>query len=181
MKLVDIVRDANSNLLRSKARTILTVIAIFIGAFTLTVTNGIGSGVSKYIDQQLGNLGAEDVIVVQARMDDDFTSGPKKYEEAETGTSANSGFGVLIPMMNDQDISEITAVSGIVSAEPMLAPAPDYIVGPNNEKYQVMTALFITGTNLELTSGELPDNESAQNEITLPLRGSAVARIAKIY
>ncbi len=174
MKLIDIVRDANSNLLRSKARTILTVIAIFIGAFTLTVTNGIGAGVSKYIDQQLGNLGAEDVIVVQARMDDDFTSGPSKYEEAETGTSANSGFGVLIPMMNDQDINEITAVSGVVSAEPMLAPAPDYIVGPNNEKYQVMTALFITGTNLELTSGELPDNESAQNEITLPFDYSPV-------
>ncbi len=168
MKLIDIIRDANSNLLRSKARTILTIIAIFIGALTLTVTNGIGSGVSKYIDQQLGNLGAEDVIVVQPQADDSFGSGPQKYEEAETGTSSNSGFGLLIPMMNDQDIQEITAVSGVVSAEPMLTPAPDYIVGPNNEKYQMLAQPFISGTNLELASGVLPDNESGENQLTLP-------------
>ena len=136
MKLIDIIRDANNNLLRSKARTFLTIIAIFIGAFTLTVTNGIGAGISKYIDQQLGNLGAEDVIVVQPSMEENFDSGPQKYEESETGTNANSGFGVLIPMMNDEDIQRISAVTGIVSAEPMLTPAPDYIIGPNNEKYQ---------------------------------------------
>lgn len=174
MKLVDIIRDANSNLLRSKARTILTVIAIFIGAFTLTVTNGIGAGVSKYIDQQLGNLGAEDVIVVQPRMDDSFGSGPQKYEEAETGTNSNSGFGVLIPMMNDEDIKEITAVSGVISAEPMLTPAPDYIVGPNGEKYQMLAQPFISGTNLELASGKLPSNESGENELTLPFDHSPV-------
>lgn len=168
MKLIDIIRDANGNLLRSKARTLLTIIAIFIGALTLTITNGIGSGVSKYIDQQLGNLGAEDVIVVQPRMDDGFTSGPQKYEEGGAGTSSNSGLGFLMPMMNDQDIEDITAVPGVVSAEPLLAAAPDYIEGPNGEKYQIMTSPFISGTNLELVSGNLPDNGSAENELTLP-------------
>lgn len=169
MKLVDIIRDANGNLLRSKARTLLTIIAIFIGALTLTVTNGIGSGVSKYIDQQLGNLGAEDVIIVQPRVgSDDFTSGPQKYEETGSGSSANSGFGFLLPTMSDEDIEEITNVRGILSAEPMLAAAPDYIVGPNSEKYKILTSPFIAGTNLELASGKLPNNESSDNQLTLP-------------
>lgn len=174
MKFIDIVRDANGNLLRSKARTLLTIIAIFIGALTLTITNGIGAGVSKYIEQQLGNLGAEDVIVVQPRMDDNFTSGPQKYDESKAGSSSNSGFGFLVPMMSDQDIKDITSISGVASAEPLLSAAPDYVIGPNGEKYQLMAAPFITGTNLELVSGTLPDNGSAQNQLTLPFDHSPV-------
>src|SRR5690606_11965695 len=115
------IRDANSNLFRSKARTVLTIIAIFIGAMTLTITNGIGEGVSKYIDKELGNLGAEDVIVVQPKMDEAFGSGPKKYDEAALSTDA--GYGVAIPLLQDSDVKNVAAVSGVVSAEPLLSAA----------------------------------------------------------
>ncbi len=166
MKLIDILRDANSNLFRSKARTTLTVIAIFIGAMTLTITNGIGEGVSKYIDKQLGNLGAEDVIIVQPKMEDTFGTGPKKYD-AEQLSSAG-GYGIMMPLLQDKDIATITAVPGVVSAEPLLSAAPDYIVGPNDEKYQLVVSVFIGGTNLGLIAGELPDNGSPENQLTLP-------------
>lgn len=173
MKVTDIIRDANSNLLRSKARSSLTIIAIFIGALTLTVTNGIGSGVSQYIDKQLGNLGAKDVIVVQPRTDDNMTSGPQKYE-ADAGANSNRGFGFLMPLLDDEDIAAITAVPGVINAEPLLSATPDYIAGPNNEKYQILTSPFITGTNIELVSGSLPDNGSPQNELTIPFDHSSV-------
>ena len=35
MRIIDILRDANSNLWRSKIRSILTILAIFIGSFTI--------------------------------------------------------------------------------------------------------------------------------------------------
>ena len=38
MKLYDIIRMANSNLWRNKSRTLLTVLAVFIGAFTIMMT-----------------------------------------------------------------------------------------------------------------------------------------------
>ena len=63
MKLRDIFLTANGNMRRSKMRTFLTVLAVFIGALTLTLTNGLGSGVSSYLDRQLGNLGQEDVLL----------------------------------------------------------------------------------------------------------------------
>src|SRR5690606_15421863 len=119
MKLIDIIRDANSNLLRSKARTILTVIAIFIGAMTLTITNGIGQGVSKYIDQQLGNLGAEDVIVVQPKMDESFGTGPQEYDPDKASSPA-SGLGFSMPLLQEKDIKNITTVPGVINAEPLL-------------------------------------------------------------
>lgn len=166
MKFIDIVRDANSNLFRSKARTTLTIIAIFIGALTLTITNGIGQGVSKYIDKQLGNLGAEDVIVVQPKIDDAFGTGPKKYDAEQL--SSTGGYGIARPLLQDKDIKNITSVAGVISAEPLLSAAPDYVFGPNNEKYQLTVSAFIAGTNLDLVSGALPDNGSAENELIIP-------------
>ena len=74
MRLIDIFLTANSNMFRSKLRTSLTIIAIFIGGLTLTLTNGIGSGISSYIDKQLGNLGANNVLIVQVA--DANSSGP---------------------------------------------------------------------------------------------------------
>ena len=50
MKLYDIIRMANSNLWRNKSRTLLTVLAVFIGAFTIMMTTGINTGVNNYID-----------------------------------------------------------------------------------------------------------------------------------
>lgn len=167
MKLVDIIRDANSNLLRSKARTTLTIIAIFIGAMTLTITNGIGQGVSKYIDQQLGNIGAEDVIVVQPKMEESFNAGPQEYDP-EQASSVAGGYGFTMPLLQDRDVKNVASVPGVINAEPLLSATPDYIVGPSTTKFQLMVSAYIAGTNLELSSGQLPNNGSAQNELTLP-------------
>lgn len=168
MRIIDIIKDANGNLLRSKLRTALTIIAIFIGAMTLTITNGIGSGISTYIDKQLGNLGAEDVLVVQPKMDNSFGGGPKEYEPGQTSGNVYGGFGPTIPMLSESDIESIASVDGIVSAEPLLGAAPDYVVGPNDKKYQLTVSGFIAGTNLAIDVGSAPDNGSKQNELVLP-------------
>ena len=46
MKFWDIVRGANSNLLRNKGRSFLTILAIFIGSFTIIMTTGVNNGVN---------------------------------------------------------------------------------------------------------------------------------------
>lgn len=167
MKISDIIRDANSNLFRSKARTILTVIAIFIGGFTLTVTNGIGDGVSDYIDKQLGNLGAEDVLIVQQRMEDSFTNGPQKFDEDQSSGSMMGGFGPTIPLLDEKDIETVKAVDGVLSVKPLLGASPDFIEGPSEEKYKLTISAFIDGTNIDLASGIMPDNSSERNEVVL--------------
>ena len=56
MRAIDVVTAAVRNSFRSRLRTSLTVIAIFIGAFTLTITNGLGTGINNYIDTQVSSL-----------------------------------------------------------------------------------------------------------------------------
>src|SRR5690554_1306630 len=64
MKFTEVIRTAVGNAFRSKLRTTLTVLAIFVGAFTLTLTNGVGTGITNYIDSQVSSFGASDVMTI---------------------------------------------------------------------------------------------------------------------
>ena len=44
MKARDILRTAVSNTFRSRARTVLTILAISVGAFTISLTSALGAG-----------------------------------------------------------------------------------------------------------------------------------------
>jgi putative ABC transport system permease protein len=88
MKATDIVATAIGDSFRSRLRTTLTVIAIFIGAFTLTLTNGLGAGVNNYIDSQVASIGAPDVMNVSKPVEPtEETEGPQPYEESGRTTS----------------------------------------------------------------------------------------------
>ena len=49
MRTADVVRSATRNAFRSRLRTTLTVLSLFVGAFTLTLTTALGAGVSDYV------------------------------------------------------------------------------------------------------------------------------------
>lgn len=78
MKLKDLIITANRNLFRNKLRTLLTVLAIFVGAFTLTLTNGLGDGLKDYIEKQVKNFEGNDILFVKRKFEL-----PKDKEEGE--------------------------------------------------------------------------------------------------
>ncbi len=78
MKLNDLIITANRNLFRNKLRTLLTVLAIFVGAFTLTLTNGVGDGLKDYIEKQVKNFEGNNVLFVSRKFEM-----PKDKEEGE--------------------------------------------------------------------------------------------------
>ena len=67
MKLLDIIRDANANLLRNKLRSFLTILAIFIGSFSIISTSAIQAGVNGFIDQQVDSYGGEGYLAVVSK------------------------------------------------------------------------------------------------------------------
>ena len=69
MKTADLFGTALTNTLRSKMRTVLTVIAIVIGAFALTLTSGLGSGVNKYVSTIVEGYGDDSQMYVMAAAD----------------------------------------------------------------------------------------------------------------
>lgn len=170
MKTRDLIKSAISNTFRSKTRTTLTVLAIFIGAFTLTITNALGAGVSDYVHKQVSALGANDVLVLTKADSSSGKSGPKEYSP-ENSTSATSGtpFGGSVSALSQKNLDQAAKVSGVKRVVPIQSVAVSYIEHGNSKKYEV--SLNATGavSKSDLNAGAQLDKNSKQKQILLPL------------
>jgi len=170
MRTVDIIRAAVRNSFRSRLRTSLTVIAIFIGAFTLTITNGLGTGINNYIDTQLGSLGADDVMAVSKPVEvADPTEGPSKYDpDAAEEIAANGPPGSTVTAMTDDDLDVIREIANVKSIEPSVAIGPDYIQYDGGSKYELGVSPTSDGIAVELVAGDDFDPRASELELVLP-------------
>ncbi len=166
MKLWDIIGSATSNMFRSKVRTGLTILAIFIGAFTITLTVGISSGVTTYLDKQVSSVGAKNVLIIRRKVEVNMSNTLKKYEPDQKNNSAQAA--LLSAMLNDSDVAKIKTQSGLTNFYAVSAVTPSYISGLNGDKYQVSTQPFIDGSQFEVIAGKLISGKDAENEILLP-------------
>lgn len=177
MKLQDILTTASANMLRSKVRTMLTILAIFIGAFTLSLTNGIGAGVSGYMDKQVNTMGPKDVITIQ-RKDTQAAAkdsgDPEKYNPKNAGgANITSRFpiaaGARGGAITEADITELKTVKDLTDIQPVRAVSPDYVQGVNGEKYKLTTSPIGTRATLDLAAGQQVHDDSTENRIVLPI------------
>ena len=170
MRSVDILTTAIGNTFRSRLRTTLTVIAIFIGAFTLTITNGLGTGINNYIDTQLGSIGAPDVLTVTKPTETtDTEDGPAKYDpDAASEVSADGPPGTTVLAMTQDDLDAIADIGGVNSVEPVLSVRPDYVEWQDNGKYEISVSEFSAGMSLDLAAGDGFETGSAAAELVVP-------------
>ena len=167
MRPTDLLQTATTNMFRARVRTVLTIVAVFIGAATITLTNGIGSGVKDYLAQQIGGLGATNVLFVTVTNPDTSpNSGPVKYTPNNVTTS--SGVGQQQSMLTTNDLERIrAAIPEIITLVPAHSPAPDYIVGVG-DKYRLAVVQAFGAGAVAMVVGRAVDNASSQNEISIP-------------
>ena len=171
MRTGDLVRTAVRNTFRSKLRTTLTVLAIFVGAFTLTLTNAVGAGVSQYVDAQVGALGSPDVfIVTQASQTASADDGPVEYDPNGSAlVSSNQGPpGTTTQALTNTDLTTIGDTAGLVSVDPVRSVRPDYIEISGSTQYEFSINATSAVTTADLTAGAQLDGGSSEAELVLP-------------
>lgn len=172
MNVFDLIRSAVKNSLRSKTRTTLTVLAIFIGAFTLTLTSGVGTGINRYIDTTVASVGADDVITV-TKAAEDTADGPVEYDpSAVADDSPNTPPGTpgsSLVALTSADLTTIGGVTGVLSVEPQLIVSPDYVKVADGTAYEANVGSFLPGMSLELAAGAEPDAASSDYQIAIPV------------
>lgn len=166
MKFTDILGSASASLLRNKTRTILTVVAIFIGAFTIALTVGLGSGVSSYLDQQVKAVGAGDVLLVQPKATTQQSSGPKKYDPNARARTAQDQMAGFSGTLDDAALGRIGDVDGITKVTPIQMLSADYVQG-TGDRYQLQVMQYTTGQSIDLAAGHGLDNGATQAQIVL--------------
>jgi putative ABC transport system permease protein len=169
MRTIDILRASIRNSFRSRLRTTLTVIAIFIGAFTLTITNGLGIGINNYIDTQLGSLGASDVMTVTKPTEVVAASdGPSKYKpESAEEVQANGPPGSTVLAMTGDDLDTLRGLDNVVSVDAAVRVAPDFISHDGSDKYE-LTVSDSDGIAVTVVAGEEFDANTPDPEIVIP-------------
>jgi putative ABC transport system permease protein len=175
MKKLDIIQTASSNLWRNKTRSILTIIAILIGSATLSVTNGIGDGIKSYLNRQIGNLGANNTLIISVASGTEgaTSSEPEKYnpdrQTASTiGGGANTGLSNFV--LTKADIEKISATPGIVSVRPTRPLSADYVTTEKaKDKYTLtIQEQYSDDFTLDMAAGRQVSIANLANEIVLP-------------
>lgn len=156
MNTLEILGTAIGNTFRSRLRTALTVLAIFVGAFTLTLTNGLGVGIKSYIDTQVAGLGGQDLMSVAKASTLEATGlssddGPRRYDPEASFFTVGSG--MQFEAMTPADLELLSAIEGVVSVEPVRVVAPDYVAYQDGEKYEIMVSPAPSSIQLDLAAG----------------------------
>ena len=171
MKAVDILKTAIGNSFRSRLRTTLTVIAIFIGAFTLTITNGLGTGINQYITDQVASIGAPDIMTVTKPVAaTDSSSGPRPYVATDPTAVANGAGrpGSTVLALTADDITAIGKIPGIISVDPRVSVSPDYVEYSDKGKFQLGVSPLGGGVRIDLAAGSAFTDGTSDRQIILP-------------
>lgn len=173
MRTVDLIGTAVANTFRSKTRTILTILAIFVGAFTLTLTNGLGTGINAYIDDTVSSVGASDTMTVTKTADTGgglgaATSGPKEYDPDAVAAAGAGAPGSTVVALTPTDLDELGGIDGVLDVQAVKSISTDYIEAGGGTKYVVGVGGLISGQSVTLLDGAQPDDDTDTLQLVLP-------------
>lgn len=170
MKTSDLISSAISNTFRSKLRTTLTVLALFIGAFTLTLTTAVGAGVTDYVTKQVDSLGASDVFIISGQAQASTSDGPAEYDPKTSTASDGTNAGPLAggTALTEADLETLTNTPGLTDVSPVRSVAFDYIQSGSGTQYEFTANPASSITKADLVAGEQLSSTSSENQVILP-------------
>lgn len=170
MKTRDLIRAATRNAFRSKLRTTLTVLSLFVGAFTLTLTTALGAGVNDYVERQVATLSSGDLLLVSPAASTDTTEGPNEFDpdgRQQAGAANPLAGGTLL---NEDDIDAIRAVGGVRQVEAVSQIQIDWVAASADPdgRYEIDINPTSSIGRSDLVAGAQLDQETSEHQILLP-------------
>ena len=147
MRFMDMIGMSFSNLARRPMRTMLTVLAVVIGATLVTLVISIGNGLSGFVVDQFGLMVSEEAITVTTVEISGF--------EGNGGAPHEVGISeveIAVPF-TAQDIENIQAISGVERVDYYVYINAEYISAEGSGKrYEVFAD---TGADYEIEVRQL--------------------------
>ncbi|MEI7674147.1 MAG: ABC transporter permease [bacterium] len=170
MSFIDIVKRSLRNLLTSKARTILTALAIAVGTFALTLTLGASNGAKEYANNIVrSNFDPTELIVSKdpnlfSRQD---ATKPQVYNPSFGSISTFGGETRQVQYLNTADIAKIATTKGVSSVQPAITVSLQYVTRDGQKKYIGTLAPYNSYQKPELLAGSIPE-KIQDNTLILP-------------
>lgn len=150
MKLIDITIRAGRSLKQAKARTLLTSLAIGVGAFTIVLSLAIGAGGRDYASNIITSNTNPQELFVQPKQDaNNDPSKPQKYTDSPT-----ISFGAFsTKLLPQSDIDKIAKLDGVAKATPIYSVQIKYMTTVGQDKYLGDVRSFNKGVKLDYLAG----------------------------
>ena len=159
MKVIDIIHDANSNLWRNKIRSVLTILAIFVGSFTIILNSAINAGVNDWMNKQIENMGGDGYLeMMPTETYDTMASmlsgnGPQEYTEDKDNANAST-------YIKDEQIEAAKKIDGIKVFNALPNSTADYVTSKKtNKRYRINLNLVVEGINFDMSNGVSPNTD----------------------
>jgi putative ABC transport system permease protein len=171
MRTTNIIRRAGRSLKNAKARTVLTSLAIAVGAFTLTIAIAAGEGAREYANTLL-TTNIDPQILAIAKEKSFFEggqTGPQEYDPNANLVQRAAGRTVIKQLTQD-DIDAIAARDDIASVNPQYVINAQYITREGQKKYTADVIQYDSGVTQTVAAGQLPPLRSNINDdqVALP-------------
>lgn len=170
MYISDIIRRSGRNLRQAKARTILTALAIAVGAFALTLTLAASNGAKSFINGIIeDNFDPAELIVAkdQETFDGADSSKPKEYDDNFGAGMSNAGAITQIKKLDANDIKTLETIEGVENVRLELILNLPYITRPGQKKYIATIQAENPYQKIDLKAGTRPAKLD-QHQILLP-------------
>ena len=166
MKTSDIIISANKNLLKNKLRSFLTILAIFVGSFTIIMNSAISAGVNSFIDKQVSSIGGDGYLemmpteMLESAMSMLNTKNVQEYSEDEDASQT--------VYIKDEQVKKAREIEGVKSFEPLASASADYVTSDKTDKkFRANFNLIVDGIKLDMASGEAPEVDADEYQIAL--------------
>lgn len=159
MRRIDIVRRAGKNLRFAKKRTILTSLAIAVGATTVAVAIAAAKGGNAYVESLANKIGDQRALTVIRAVKARDPYAPNKISTTrEDFEKTQAEESIKSRIISKEDLSKISKVKGVRKASPAIPVSAETVRIENGEKYAVGVATKNDEQEMELSAGKLDKN-----------------------
>lgn len=172
MYLTDQIRRAGRSLRSAKARTLLTALAIAVGAFALTLTLAASNGAQAFVDNIISeNFDPAELIVVADKSIIGGGSGgnaqPTEYSGNFGSSLSSAGAITQIKRLTESDIEKIKNLDGVENVREEIIVNLQYITRPDQKKYVATMQSFSPFQKPEVLAGTI-DKPLTGKKVLLP-------------
>lgn len=159
MRRVDIIRRAGKSLRLAKKRTILTSLAIAVGATTVAVAIAAAKGGNAYVESLANKIGDQRALTVIRAVKARDPYAPNKISTTrEDFEKTQAEESIKSRIISKEDLNKISKVKGVRKASPAIPVSAETVRIENGEKYAVGVATKNDEQEMELSAGKLDKN-----------------------
>ena len=163
MRTIDVIRRAGRSLSQAKVRTLLTSLAIAVGAFTISLALAAGAGGRAYVDDIVNSSGDAKSITVFAPYESSASS-EQLLPEYGVASEEQAPEGVL----GKNDLATLRAINGVETVLPRIGFETQYVVTPAGKKLVAQAEVKSDKTELAYAAGTLDNFTVKEGQIVIP-------------